>query len=142
MYDFFNNDFYKNFTQFKAPKLDFSEWANFQRKNMEAFTAANQMANETAQNAARRGAEFVRDTMEETLGATRELMTSKTPDENIKKMADFSKQSTQNGMERFREVTEMATKAQFEYYDMLNKRFSESFEEAKKIAEKQTKKAA
>jgi phasin family protein len=142
MYDFFNNDFTKSFAQFKLPKVDFSEFAAMQQKNIEAFTAANRVANETAQNAARRSAEFVRDSLEESMNITRELMTAKTPDENIKKQADFTKQSIQTGVERFREVSEMATKAQFEAYDLLNKRFNESLEEAKKFSEKQAKKAA
>ena len=136
------DQFFKGFQGFKFPQVDANDVFGLYRKNLEAFSAANQIVSEGAQTIARRGTEFLRDNVEETLNATREMMTSSSPEANAQKQSDFAKQAMQNGMNQFREVTEMATKSQFEAFDVLSNRFASNVEEAKNIAAKAEKKAA
>lgn len=136
------DQFFKGFKGFQYPQIDMNEVFSVYRKNLEAFSAANQIMSEGAQTIARRGAEFMRDNVEESLNATRELMTTNTPEKNAAKQAEYTKQAAQNSMNQFREVTEMATKSQFEAFDVLSNRFASSIEETKTIAEKAEKKAA
>lgn len=150
MNDFFkNNDFFKAFQNipqfqgfqgvqgFKAPQVDVNKMLTLQRKNLEALSAAGQAINQSTQAIARRGAEFVRDNVEEALNASRDLMTgATTPDKAAAAQGDLAKQIFQGTMEQIREVSEMASKAQFEAFDILSNRFSRSIDEAKDLAPK------
>lgn len=164
MNDFFKNDFFKNNDFFKAfqdtpafkafqnpqafqaPTVDVNKLMTLQRKNIEAFSAATQALSEGTQAIARRGADFVREHMEEALNTSREVMAAgSAPDKAIEKQGDFAKSLFENTVEQLCEVTEMATKTQFEAFDILSSRFSRSVEEAKNFAEKKapaSKKAA
>ncbi len=143
MNDFFKNDYFKAFQGFpqfqgvKAPQMDVNKLFTLQRKNLEAFSAAGQTINEGAQAIARRGAEFVRDNVEEALSTSRDLMTGgTTPDKAASAQGEFAKQVFQNALEQLREVSEMASKAQFEAFDILSNRFSRSIDEVKDLANK------
>jgi phasin family protein len=160
MNDFFkNNDFTKAFQNFpgfqafqnpqafKTPAVDMNKFFTLQRKNIEAFSAATQALSEGTQAIARRGAEFVRDHVEEALTTSREVMAAgSAPDKAMEKQGEFAKNLFENAVDQLREVTEMATKTQFEAFDILSSRFSRSVEEVKDIAGKAaataTKKAA
>lgn len=150
-----NNDFFKAFQNFpgfqnfqapqtfKTPAVDMNKFFTLQRKNIEAFSAATQALSEGTQAIARRGAEFVRDHVEEALNTSREVMAAgAAPDKAMEKQGDFAKSVIENTVDQLREVTEMATKTQFEAFDILSSRFSRSVEEAKGLAEKAGKKAA
>jgi phasin family protein len=130
------DQFFKGFQGFKFPQVDFNDFFAMQRKNLEAFSAANQIISEGAQTIARRGTEFVRENVEEALNASRDLMTTNAPEKNAGKQTEFAKSAVKNGLSQFREVTEMATKSQFEAFDILSNRFAASVEEAKTLAEK------
>jgi phasin family protein len=120
----------------QMPKFDMSGFAGMQRKNMEAFSAAMQEMTEGAQQIARKGAEFLRDNVEGALNATRDLMTTTTPDTNAAKQAEYAKDFVKRGMNQFREVSEMASKSQFGAFDIISKRMTQSIEETKKMADK------
>lgn len=146
MNDFFKNDYFKNFQAFpgfqsfktpQVPQMDVNRMFTLQRKNMEAFSAATQAVNGSLQAIARRSAEFVRDNVEEALSTSREIMTGNTaPEKAAEKQSEFAKQSFQNSLEQIREVTEMASKAQFEAFDILSARFSRSIDEVKDLSSK------
>jgi phasin family protein len=166
MTDFFKNDFFKAyqdfakklpnadafknmdaFKGFQAPQVDMNKFFTLQRKNIEAFSAASKALNEGAQAIARRNADFMRDNMEDVLSNSRTLMSSgSAPDKAAAKQADFTKNFVKNTSEQLREVSEMASKTQFEAFDILSSRFTRATEEAKEFtastAPKGTKKAA
>lgn len=166
MNDFFKNDFFKiwqdaakdlqnfnplqgmqNWDAFQAPQfiaVDFNKLFTLQRKNLEAFSAAQKMLNEGAQAIARRGAEFIRENMEDALSTSRDVVSNTAaPDKAAAKQADYAKNFVKNTTDQLREVSEMASKTHFEAFDILSSRFSRSVEEAKDFtAPKAGKKAA
>lgn len=163
MTDFFKNDFFKAYQDFaknfqgadafkgfqgfqapQMPQMDLNKLFTLQRKNLEAFSAANKAMNEGAQAIARRSAEFFRDHMEDALSTSRDVVSGgSSPDKAAAKQADFTKSFVKNSVEQLREVSEMAAKTQFEAFDILSSRFSRSVEEAKDFTTpKSGKKAA
>ena len=131
--DTFNS--FKNF-------LDFNQLFSTQRRNIEALSAANQVVVEGAQAVTRRQAEVMRENVEELLRASRELMTTGSPESNLSRQAEFAKNIVENTLTNLREVTEMITKSGFEAFDVLNKRAAESLEEINKASHTSAKKKA
>jgi phasin family protein len=114
--------------------LDFNQLFSTQRRNIEAFSAANQAVVEGAQAIARRQAEITRSNVETALKASKDLLTSGTPETNMAKQAELTKSFFENALKNLREVSEMATKASFEVVDVLNQRAAESLEEIGKAS--------
>src|SRR4029077_18597530 len=67
-------DFGKYWANGKSANLDVNWLISYQRKNIEALTAANQRAFEGAQALAKRQAEFAREAAEELQKVTKELV--------------------------------------------------------------------
>ncbi len=80
------------FTDMFKNSLDFNQLFSTQRRNIEALSAVNQAVVETAQELSRRQAEVVRDNVENVLKASKDIMTSGTPESNISKHADLAKE--------------------------------------------------
>ncbi len=114
--------------------FDFNQLFNAQRRNIEAFSAANQVVVESAQAISRRQAEIARDSVENALKASKDMFTSGTPETNMAKQADFAKSWFEDALSNLREVTEMVTKSGFEAFDMINRRCAESMEECSRAA--------
>lgn len=134
---------FPSFPQFQAPQLDANKFFTLQRKNIEAFASAAKAVNEGAQAIARRGAEFLRDNMEDALSASREVVsTGSAPDKALAKQADYAKTVLRNSAEQLREMSEMASRTQFEAFDILSSRVSRSVEEVKDFSSKATGKKA
>jgi phasin family protein len=121
------NDMFKN-------KFDFSQAINTQRSNMEAISAATQVVVESAQEISRRQAEVVRNNVEGALKASKDLLTSGTPETNMTKQADFAKTMFESTLSNLREVTEMVTKSGFEAFDLLNKQAANNLESISKVS--------
>lgn len=119
---------------------DFNQLFSTQRRNIEALSAVNQVVVEGAQAIARRQAEVARENVENVLKASKDLMTSGTPESSLSKNADFTRNFFENTLSNLREVTEMATKSSFEAFDVLNKRAAESLEEISSAANVNPKK--
>lgn len=134
------NEFFKAFgdfkmpTDFKMPSVDFNDLFTSQRRNIEAISSASQAMTEGAQAISRRHAEVVRSNVEQCLKASKELMTSGSPEASAAKQADFARDMFENMLSNLREVSEMATKSCFEAFDVINRRVAESMEEVGKAA--------
>lgn len=126
-YNFAFTDMFKN-------AVDFNQLFSTQRRNIEAFSAANQVVVEGAQAISRRQAEVIRDNVENALKASKDLFTTGTPETNLTKQADFAKEIFETTLSNLREITEMATKSGFEAFDVLNKRAAETLEEVSSAA--------
>lgn len=124
-YNYAFGDFFKN-------AFDFNQLFSTQRRNIEALSTANQAMVEGAQAISRRQAEVIRDNVESVLKASKDIMTSGTPETNITKQSDLAKTIFENTLSNLREVTEMVTKSGFEAFDVLNKRAAETLEEITK----------
>jgi phasin family protein len=122
--------------------FDFNQLFSTQRRNIEALSAANQAFVEGVQAVSRRQAEVIRENVEDLLKASKDIMTSGTPETNLSKQSELTKQIFENTLSNLREVTEMVTKSGFEAFDVLNKRAAESLEEISKAAPSTKKKNA
>ena len=101
--------------------FDFSQFAEMGRKQAEAFTAANQIAMEGIQAASRRQAEVAQESLQNVIEASKEVMSSGTPEVGLAKQAELTKHLFENGVENLREVSEMVTKSSQEAFDVINK---------------------
>ena len=114
---------------FKSPAVDVNKLFDNQRRNVEALSAAVQVGVESAQALSRRGAEVLRDHVEQTLKASRELFASGTPEASLAKQAELARTLFESNVVNFREMTELFTKTSFEAFDVLNRRASEAMHE-------------
>jgi phasin family protein len=114
--------------------LDLNQLFSTQRRNIEALSAANQVVVEGAQAISRRQAEVIRSNVEDVLKASKDLLTSGTPESNLSKQSEFAKTIFESTLSNLREITEMATKSGFEAFDVLNKRAAETLEEISKAS--------
>ncbi|HEX2581413.1 MAG TPA: phasin family protein [Dongiaceae bacterium] len=124
-------DMAKLFVNGKAPTMDMESLASTQRKNMEAFTAANQVAFEGFKTVAQRQAELARQAVEDFGRAAKELSAVGTPEEKLARQAEFAKQSFETGLNNAREVFEMARKTGDDAVSLLSNRLAAQFDEMK-----------
>lgn len=128
------NDMYKAFSNFKAPSVDMSRMLATGRKNAEAFSAINQMMIEGMQTVTRRQTEMMQENVEGFLKATKDILTSNSPETNTQKQADFTRSMYENSVSSARELSEMISKSCMEAFDLINKRATQSIEEISRMA--------
>jgi phasin family protein len=136
---FFETEVGKLFAGFPFASLDVEAAMASQRKNLEAFTQANQLAVQGFQELAKRQVEFARTAMDEATTLVRDWTSIGTAEERLQKQAAFAKQALEKSVTGTREIVELAGKTQTEAFDVLSKRFSESLEEWGTIAKKKSK---
>jgi phasin family protein len=136
---FFDMDVSKAFAGFQIPGFDVESLVAAQRKNLEAFTQANQLAVEGAQAVARRNVELIRQAVEEASAALKELTQPGAPEERFAKNAELAKSAFEKGIANAREIVELMTKANAEAFSVIQKRVSESFEEMREFAKPRTR---
>ncbi len=125
----FDVDFGKAFAGFTFPGFDVESVVAAQRKNLEAFTQANQLAVEGVQAVARRQVELARQAMDSAAVALREWTQPVAPEEQVAKNVEMAKHAFERGVANARELTELVTKANAEAFNVIQKRVAESFEE-------------
>ncbi|MFM2044735.1 MAG: hypothetical protein RLY86_3311 [Pseudomonadota bacterium] len=124
-------DMSKMMVDFKVPGVDLDGVLAAQRKNIEALTAANQLAVEGLQAVLRRQGEIVRQTMEEASSTMTEMMAAGTPEDKIAKQAELVKAQFEKSIANMRELAEMVAKSNSEAAEVLTSRMTESIEEMK-----------
>lgn len=133
----FGEMFQKNaFNELFQNNLDFNQLFATQRRNLEALAAANQSFVESAQAISRRQAEVARDNVEQALRASKDMMSGNSPESNLSKQADFTREMFESNLANMRELVEMVTKSGFEAFDVLNQRAAESLEEFSSVTAK------
>jgi phasin family protein len=137
---FFDMDVSKALAGFSFPGFDVDSLLASQRKNLEAFTQANQVAVEGVQAFAKRQVEIASAAIEEASAAVRELTTPGAPEEKLAKNAELAKASYEKALAATRELAELVAKTGDETFGVLNKRFTESFEEIRDYAAKRASK--
>jgi phasin family protein len=135
---FLDMDVGKAFAGFNFPSFDVESLVAAQRKNIEAFTQANQLAVEGAQAVARRQVEIARQAVDEASALVREWTQPGAPEERIAKNAEIAKLAFEKGIANARELAELVGKANTEAFNVLNKRVTESFEEMREFAKQKT----
>jgi phasin family protein len=131
---FFDMDVGKAFAGFTFPGIDAETVMASQRKNLEAFTQANQLAVEGVQAVTRRQVEIAREAFEGASAALKDLVQPSAPEDRIAKNAELAKQLFEKSLANARELTELVTKANSEAFDVITKRLSESLDELREQA--------
>jgi phasin family protein len=135
-------DFSKFMAELKLPSIDVNALTTSYRKNVEAMTAAAQVAGEGMQAVVKRQAEILREQVEEYAQLMRDFGTPASAEEAAAKQAELAKHSFETALVHLRELTQMIAKANSESLEVLNKRVSEMLEELKALTAKKKGKAA
>lgn len=139
--DFAKVDFTKVLGEYKVPGIDVESFLAAQRKNIEAVTAANQLAVEGIQAVLRRQAEILRQSLEETSSVVSDFLSNGTPEDKVAKQAELVKTAFEKALANIKELTEIVAKSNSEAADVLSNRVKESIEEVKAaVAKVQAKK--
>ena len=133
---FFDYDVGKAFAGFNFPGFDVDSLIAAQRKNFEAFTQANQLAVEGVQALVKRQVEIVTAAIEEASTALKELTVPGGAEEKLAKNTELAKASYEKALAASRELATLVTKTGDEAFGVLNRRFTESFDEIKNFAAK------
>ncbi|AWK87095.1 phasin family protein [Azospirillum thermophilum] len=128
---FLDFDITKIIGDFKMPGVDVEALIASQRRNIEAVTAANQLAFEGLQAAARRQAEILRSSLEEASGYVNQVVAAGTPEEKAARQTELVKAAFEKAIANAREVSELLAKSNTEAAEILSKRVSESLDELK-----------
>ncbi len=123
---------------FKVSGVDMEQLVASQRRNIEALTAANQLAVEGMQAIARRQTEILRQMMEEASHAARDVMAAGSPEDKAARQTELFKEAFKRGIANARELAEMVAKSQGEAFDVINKRVTDSLDEVKTLIAKKT----
>lgn len=132
-YPFFDMDISRIMSEFKIPGVDVDAILASQRRNIEAVTAANQLAVEGMQAVMRRQTEILRQTIEETGSMLSESMGSGTPEDKMAKQAEMLKIAFGKALSNMKELSEMVAKSNTEAANLISKRVSEDLEELKSM---------
>lgn len=133
---FLDYDMTKAFSAFSFPGFSVEAAMASQRKNVEAFTQANQLAIEGVQAFARRQVELAREVFEGAPAFFKELSQPTAPQERIAKNAELAKATFEKNLATAKELGELVTKANTEAFQVIAKRVTESFEELREVAAK------
>ena len=134
--NFFDFDMTKMFADFRFRPFDVEAIWAAQRRNLEAFTQANQLAVEGVQALARRQIELTRETFEGFSSLLRDITQPVSPEDRIAKNTDYAKQMLEKGVNHGREVVSIAAKAGADAAEVLQKRATESLDEMRALASK------
>jgi len=129
-YSRFIGDFGKLFSNGKMPSFDVEGAMAAQRKNVEAFTQANQAAIEGAQAFAKRQAEIVREAVE-TYSKLAKEVAQLGAEERFAKQAQVGKEIFEQAIANIGELKEIAEKSQAQVTSVISKRMADNFDEVK-----------
>ncbi len=127
-------DFMKMFSDFRAPMIDMNSMLSSQRRTIEVMSTAGQTVVEGVQAASRRQTEVMKDCVEGYISVTKDMMTSKSPETNTARQADFARNMYESMVTGSRELCETVYKSCFEACEMINKRAAESMQEMTRVA--------
>mgnify|MGYP000957783618 CR=1 FL=1 len=139
---FAGNDFAKLFDQFQASPFDLKAIMEAQRKNVQAFTDAQQVAMDSLQALAQRQTEIISQIVEDQSLVAKELMGEGTPESKIAKNADLFKKIYERTVGNVRELSDMMNKSNVEASNIINKRVAAGMSELKTAIEKTASKKA
>jgi phasin family protein len=131
------SDFTKLFANLKLPaEPNMDAFVSASRRNMEAFTAANRIALEGAQAVAKRHMEIMQQGMTDMSDAMRSMALPEDPQAKAAKQAEMLKHAYEQAAANIKELGDLIQRSNAEAIELLNRRFAESMEEIKALAEK------
>jgi len=135
---FLNFDMTKMFADFRFHPFDVEAIWAAQRRNIEAFTQANQLAVEGAHALVKRQIEMTRQNFEDLSTMVRDMTQPTSTEERIAKHTEYTKKVIDKSLSHGREIAAMATKAGSEASEVLQKRTAEGLDEMRAFACKST----
>ncbi len=135
-------DYSKIFTDFKMPGINADQVAESYRKNVEAISAASQVAVEGMQAVIKRQSEIMRESVEDYAQLLRGYSAPTSPEEVASKQAEIAKHAYETTLAHLKEISDLITKSNSESIELINKRVTEMLDEVKGLAAKKKAKAA
>jgi phasin family protein len=130
-------DFRRVMGEWKIPNIDLEAMAQAQRRNLEALTQANQLALESTQSWVKRNLELARQSMEDLQAMLSEITKPNgSMEDRLQRHAEFSRKAIEKGLENFRDLTELVTKANTDTMTVIAKRVTEGLDEVRELAKK------
>ncbi|HUK59018.1 MAG TPA: phasin family protein [Stellaceae bacterium] len=121
----------------RIPNIDLEAMAQSQRRNIEALTQANQVALEGTQSWMKRNMELARQSMEDLQAMLSEVTKPNgSMEDRLQRQAEYSRKAIEKGLENFRDLAELVTKANAEAMNVIAKRVTEGLEEVRELAKK------
>jgi phasin family protein len=124
-------DFSKLWANGKASNIDVNWLLAYQRKNIEALTAAHQRAVEGAQAVAKRQVELARAAAEDLSKATKELVAAGSVEDKLTKQTETAKEAFEAAVDSINELAELIQKSQSQAFEVIRKRVVDNFDEVK-----------
>jgi phasin family protein len=131
---FFDFDVTKMFADFRFRPFDVEAVWAAQRRNVEAFTQANQLAVEGAHALVKRQIEMTQQTFEDVSSMLRDMTQPASTEDRIAKNTEFAKKVIDKSLSHGREIAALATKAGSEAAEVLQKRAAEGMDEMRAFA--------
>jgi len=139
---FFDFDMTKMFADFRFRPFDVEAVWAAQRRNIEAFSLANQLAVEAVHAVAKRQMEMTQQSFEDLSGLMRDMTQPVSTEARIAKQTEYAKKIIDKGLTHGREIATMAAKTGGEVAEVLQKRTAESLDEMRGLCNKATGVAA
>lgn len=136
----FDFDVSKVLNEFKVPGVDMDAITASQQKNIEALTQANKLAFEGVQAVMKRQMEIVRQAVEESAKASKDIAGAGSPQDQMVKQTEMTKEAFETVLSNMRELAEMMAKSNADAFDMLNKRYVDMLDEIREQIVKANKK--
>lgn len=125
---------------YNVPGVDFDSIIETQRRNIDAFAAANQSAGEVMKTMGRRQVELFREAMEQWQSVAGDIARQSDPGERSRKQAEFAQKSFETAVTAMKEFADLTASAQREAFETVSKRVHESIDEMRGQFEKPTRK--
>ena len=110
-------------------EIDIKTLMETQRRNMQAFSEAGQLAMGSWQNLARKQAEMMTRMVQDNSNIMQETLKEGTPEEKVARQAEVFKKAYEQSVLNSREMTELVIKSGKDTVDLINKRVSASINE-------------
>ena len=114
---------------FALPSLDIEALGEAHRKNAAAVTSANQAVFDGLNSLAQRQADLFKTAIDDYSKLGSDVLASGSFDDRVTKQADAARQIYHSTVVRFRELSDIAVKANIAATDILNARVTEAFDE-------------
>jgi phasin family protein len=131
-------DLSKVFGDLRFPGLDLQALTEWQRKNLEALTQANQLAVEGMRALTQRQGEIAQKAAEEASSVFRDWTQPSAPEDRFIRSLDAARLAFERGVANVRELSDMGTKASADVFGVIARRVSEGFDEVRLFAKKQS----
>lgn len=127
----FGENFKNNFLSNNNLPFDFQALLETQRRNLQAFTEAQQLALDGFQAVAQRQTELLSQLVQDNSALAAEVLGEGTPEEKVAKQADIVKKVYEKSVTSWRELADMLSESNTEAAEIINKRVSASLNEFK-----------